>query len=262
MTLAAATTRVRADAEPRPFRYDLRIEAPLLAVGAAAWLATEALKPRLAPARCRLCEPGSIDHWTQETLRWGWVPPARRASDVLLFGVVPAAAFGTALGLGLAHGSGRDALVDTMVLGEAFVLTGSLTQLAKYLSARERPYARTQRIEGRDFYLGPDDMLSFFSGHTSLTFTLAVAAGSTASLRGYREAPIVWAVGLPLALATGYFRIAADRHYLTDVLTGALVGSAVGFFVPWLHAHGMRRAPEPRSASSARGATMPLSFVW
>jgi polar amino acid transport system permease protein len=44
-----------------------------------------------------------------------------------------------------------------------------------------------------------------------------------------------FAVGFPAAAATGYFRMAADKHWLTDVLTGAMTGTAVGFAVPWLH---------------------------
>src|SRR6059058_3168029 len=72
------------------------------------------------------------------------------------------------------------------------------------------------------------DNLSFFSGHATLAFALATSAGTVASMRHHRLAPVMWAVGLLLATTGGYLRIAADRHYATDVLTGALVGSAVG----------------------------------
>jgi membrane-associated phospholipid phosphatase len=34
--------------------------------------------------------------------------------------------------------------------------------------------------------------------------------------------------------ATGYLRIAADRHYATDVLAGAAVGTGVGLGWPLL----------------------------
>lgn len=50
---------------------------------------------------------------------------------------------------------------------------------------------------------------SFFSGHT---------ANAMAS-SGWRVQ-----VGVPLALGTGYFRLAAHKHYLSDVATGAAVG--------------------------------------
>ena len=39
---------------------------------------------------------------------------------------------------------------------------------------------------------------------------------------------IVWISALGLASSTGYFRIAADKHYFSDVFVGAIVGSLVG----------------------------------
>ena len=38
----------------------------------------------------------------------------------------------------------------------------------------------------------------------------------------------IWISALGLASATGYLRMAADKHYFSDVLTGAVVGSLVG----------------------------------
>jgi membrane-associated phospholipid phosphatase len=67
-----------------------------------------------------------------------------------------------------------------------------------------------------------------------MAFSTAVAAGTVATMRGYRGAPYVWALGLPLALLSGYLRIAADRHYVSDVLVGAALGSAFGALTPWL----------------------------
>ncbi len=72
-------------------------------------------------------------------------------------------------------------------------------------------------------------------------------------MRGYRLASVVWATSLPMAAATGYLRIAADKHYLTDVLTGALIGSAVGFLVPFA----FHRAPAAAVDPVATGA-MPV----
>ena len=39
-------------------------------------------------------------------------------------------------------------------------------------------------------------------------------------------------------MATGYLRIASDRHYFTDVMAGAVVGTAVGVGVPFLFHRG------------------------
>lgn len=244
-----------------PLRFRPKLELPLLGILAVGWIATEALKPKLAPKECRLCGANRLDETVSEHVRWHDVEPAARFSDLLLMGAVPAAAYGSTLALALAHGTRKTALEDVVILTEALVLTGALTQLTKLTVGRERPYVHTQREENRDFVAGPDDHLSFFSGHTSSTFALAVATATTATLRGYKEAPWVWGIGAPLAAFTGYFRMAADRHYLTDVVTGALVGSAVGALVPWLHTLG--REQNERMPLAVGGPPSPsLTMTW
>ncbi len=67
-------------------------------------------------------------------------------------------------------------------------------------------------------------------------------------MRGYRLAPWIWGAGLSLAVATAYLRIAADRHYASDVTVGAAIGSLTGFAVPYLFHNPKRRfmvAPAP-----------------
>jgi membrane-associated phospholipid phosphatase len=46
-----------------------------------------------------------------------------------------------------------------------------------------------------------------------------------------------WVRGGSLALAavTGWLRVRAGRHYPTDVLAGAALGSLIGWLVPRLH---------------------------
>ena len=58
--------------------------------------------------------------------------------------------------------------------------------------------------------------------------------GVVAEERGYQGRALIWGVGVPLAALTAYLRIAADRHYLTDVLVGMAVGSGLGIGVPLL----------------------------
>ncbi len=57
-------------------------------------------------------------------------------------------------------------------------------------------------------------------------------------MRGYRDWEWVYATGFTAAAATGYFRMAADKHWLTDVLASAAVGTGTGILVPWLHRSG------------------------
>ena len=40
---------------------------------------------------------------------------------------------------------------------------------------------------------------------------------------------IIWISAYTIATLTGYYRIAADKHYTSDVIVGAIAGSVVGY---------------------------------
>ena len=67
----------------------------------------------------------------------------------------------------------------------------------------------TKRITHRTRPDGSDD-LSFFSEHT-----------------GFAAMNRRWEIQVPMAVGTGYLRIAANKHYLTDVIVGGFVGSLI-----------------------------------
>jgi membrane-associated phospholipid phosphatase len=136
--------------------------------------------------------------------------------------------------------------IDLLLVTQATAVAGTLNQLIKFAVGRRRPFA-TAGLPNPDTRQGPaDSNLSFYSGHTSLAFSLAASAGTVATLRRYRWSRVVWIAGGIVGAATGYLRIAADQHFLTDVLTGALVGTAVGVGVPALF-------HRPRSGADAAG---------
>lgn len=116
---------------------------------------------------------------------------------------------------------------------EAVSTTMLLTNLAKWSAGRERPAVHFHGDNWENFPEN-DRNLSFFSGHSSLAFSFAVSSGTVASMRGYRLAPLLWTTGLTIASFTAYSRIAADAHYFSDVATGALVGTGLGFALPYL----------------------------
>lgn len=232
-SLVAGSPPARAD-DVHELRYDLRIDIPVTSVAFALWIGSEWFKEALIPESCRLCGPNRLDARTQQALSWSNPEPARRASNWLGFGVVP---LGTALGVGAMAIKGRapNALwIDALLVAEATFLTAALNQGAKLAVSRERPFVNALAAAEKRGTDRPDDNnLSFYSAHTSITFSMVVAAGTVARLRGYRAAPWVFALGLPLAGLTGYMRIASNRHYLSDVLAGAVFGSAMGFLVPY-----------------------------
>ena len=45
----------------------------------------------------------------------------------------------------------------------------------------------------------------------------------------------MWIGTHALAATTAYLRVHAGKHFWTDVMVGAAVGSGLGLLIPWLH---------------------------
>ncbi len=204
----------RADVEP--LRWDLKLDLALTAAASAVALGLSS--PLLAPSGCRMCGTDAFDARAREALAWRSPALARSASDVLASGVIPLGAVLNSVLSARSSGQPSAAAVDLLVVAEAAALAAVPNLVAKDAVARRRP-------EGGNG--------SFYSGHTSLAFSVAAAAGTVSTMRGYPSAPWVWAGGMALATGVGYLRVAGDAHWTTDVAAGAVAGGLVGFAVPW-----------------------------
>lgn len=245
--LLVALSPAAAAAGPSPeLTYRPEIDLPITVVGGAAWIISELAKKGLAPASCRWCAANALDTSIREALVWRGNPDtAHDLSNATVLGVAPVSALGLTALAAWYDGRSENTAADLVIVTEAMVVAMDLNQLTKYIVGRQRPYSHH---DNRDVLCAGescsrpvphDDDLSFFSGHTTAAFSLATASGTVASMRGYRAAPWVWAQGMAIAALSGYLRIASDRHYFTDVLTGAVFGSAAGVLVPVLF-HGRR----------------------
>jgi membrane-associated phospholipid phosphatase len=238
----AAPARAGGGDGPAPLRWEPRRDLVVTGAALAVWLGSELGKDRLAPSSCRFCGTNALDASARDALVWARGDRARRASDLVAFGLLPGAVAAHQLLAARSEGDAQEGLVDLLVVVQAAALAANVNQLVKFSVGRQRPFVRYGNSPEPDRAPDSDDNLSFYSGHTSFAFAVATAAGTVSSLRGYRTAPWVWAAGLTLAAGTGYLRVAADKHYLTDVLTGAAVGTAFGVALPRL-LHGREAAP-------------------
>jgi membrane-associated phospholipid phosphatase len=149
-------------------------------------------------------------------------------SDVTAYAIAPAVNIGLVLAGTLATPSTAGLIDDVVPIAEAMVVTEWVTRGLKLGVARERPYAHFTNATGSD------DNLSFPSGHTSRAFALVTSAGVIAHARGYKSEPYIWAAGMTIGATAAYLRIAADRHYFSDVTVGAAIGVSAGLTVPLL----------------------------
>ena len=119
---------------------------------------------------------------------------------------------------------------------ETMLFAWGFKELAKLCVNRARPYMYFDERPQEEIEKG-DWAASFFSGHTTLAFA---AATYTSYVFGKLmpdsalKIPVI-AGSYTLAAAVAVTRIAGGCHFTTDVLAGALVGSACGFLVPFIH---------------------------
>ncbi len=116
---------------------------------------------------------------------------------------------------------------------EALMVGGAATGAIKYLAGRARPYRDPDHPY--DFQLGrgfeSTDFQSFPSGHTTSAFAMAA---STAAELSHWWPNGVWVAAPVLyfgAAAVGLSRMYDNKHWATDVMTGAAIGTFAGIKV-------------------------------
>ena len=241
----AAAGDARADEPVTPrveLRHDLKVDLPVTAALAVATVAFRLVRDDLEPSACRWCDgasPGkvnAVDDWFRTALRRQDPYPANVASYVLAFGAAPVGAAAFTVLAAVSDHRGDDVLVDLLAVAEGGFSAMLTTEILESATLRTRPYVHAigSDTERAEVIAGSGAFHSFPAGHVVEAFGVASAAGVVASLRGYRLAPLVWVAGMMVGVATAYTRIAADRHYFTDVLAGAAIGTLVGGGVPLL----------------------------
>ena len=159
----------------------------------------------------------SFDSSIRNVLRWETSSQKRanKLSDLLLYGV-----FVGSIPISSYWLNNFNLLLINL---EILSINGLITNIVKYGIGRQRPYSFYQtKIDDDESYK------SFFSGHTSTAFALGTSTAKMLCNYTSFNAKAIWASTLSLATVTGYLRIAADKHYFTDVLVGAIIGSTVG----------------------------------
>jgi len=225
-----------------PFAVDLAVDLPIIGLTGAVFLATEYTKDRLAWDGCHACDTshiGPLDHRVLDNHN----PAAKVTSDVFVYTAM-GAPFVADLADVLLHKRGarswgKDALVLLEVMGVNFALTNTI----KYAIHRPRPFTYGLDGSDRDPTEG-DSRLSFYSGHASTAFAMATAYGYLFQSRHPRSrwvAP-VWVLGYGIASTTGVMRVTSGKHFWSDVIVGAVAGSAIGLAIPALH----KRHPSKR----------------
>ena len=186
--------------------------------------------PRGAPP-CAPCDPAGlagIDRWV--------VGHDSRAagtgSSFVLLGVAGGSLLASMRGLPADRASGNAA-----VMLNAFAFTSLATEWTKALVQRSRPILYTPQPPSAAG--DRDNRRSFPSGHTAAAFAAATSYAIMAHRQHLPHATRNDILLFAGAATVGSLRVAAGRHFVTDVLGGAVLGAGVG----WLTARVYPTAP-------------------
>ena len=159
--------------------------------------------------------PNQVDQYFRNQIKWSASKMDRAASisDLLLYG-----AFIGTIPIVPAFSNNNYSKALKMSLN-VISLNGIITNIVKMTVKRQRPDSFYKTRADAD-----DSFRSFFSGHTSTTFALGTSNAILLSEAYPDKRNLIWFANLSLATATGYLRIAGDKHYLSDVFCGGIVG--------------------------------------
>jgi membrane-associated phospholipid phosphatase len=163
---------------------------------------------------------------------------ADRASDIgSVFAIAPLVVGGIAWHDGSSTG-GEFATFTVMFL-QAIGIGNGINLAIRSLEIWPRPYMYAESGDGREKAENAKSEAygSFFSGHATAAFTVATFTDQWFRT-AYPNSPykgIMRASAYSLATLESVLRVAAGKHYFTDVLVGALVGTGVSIGILEMH---------------------------
>ena len=153
----------------------------------------------------------------------------------------------------LAHGilAKNNKSVSTSLLSlESFLLASVIVRIPKTLVGRDRPDIASDQFQ----FNGPFQENSFPSGHTTAVFSVASVIATQ-----YRETKWVPITAYSVASLVGLSRIYDNKHWLSDVVAGAAIGTLVGNLVSH-RSSDSKLTVVPIGSSNFQG--MQLTYVW
>jgi len=198
----------------------------VVAAGVAAYIPDATKLPKSAPS-CAPCDPGSLPGIDRSALRT-FSGSASTVSTALLGGVVGFAGVASLDGTTPAQRRGHVA-----VFANSIAWTLAATDWMKVLVRRKRPVLYTADATAAKG--DPNSQRSFPSGHASIAFAattsyLVMAERERLPHRG-RNAALLY-VG---AIGVAALRVAAGKHFPTDVVGGAALGMGIGWLAAKVH---------------------------
>lgn len=155
-------------------------------------------------------------------------------------------------------------LTEGIMYTEACLFAYGIEEIGKLCVDRTRPYMYFDNFP-QDEYEDGDYLNSWPSAHTTMAFT---GAGFTTYVfsQYFPDSPWRFAVAggsYVLAASVAACRVYSGNHFVTDVLTGAAIGTLSGLVIPYVHTLAAKKMPETENVqvqASPFGLLIKFSF--
>ena len=209
-----------------------RWDALLILLASAGWYGGFHLRASFIVPVCAQ-NPGSCDPGLLNPLdRWGLVRHYDPLSDHLSYWTQDGSAVLAIAAFFALAPTRRVARTQLVLLIQCMCINGALLEGIRLLIQRPRPFVYLDPLAQGG---APAHYTSFYSGHTSFAALAATCAALAAMDARPAVRRTVFVLAAALTAATGALRVAAGRHFITDVAVGALAGAAIALAVNCLH---------------------------
>lgn len=250
VTLAPARAAA-GDAQPfahdeSPYALRLDVDIATLTLGTVLWGGTSLIGATTQPPFCGgsntpPCDASQVNAFDRLAIGHS-SQPARTAADIISF--VPIAYLALDM-IDVGVRNWKTYLTDLWVVAEALAWNGAVQDIVRRAVRRPRPFLYTAGVypSERD---SPEAGFSFYSGHTSFAFALATSCSYTFTLRHPHSKWrwVIWPALMAVASIEPVLRVYSGDHFPTDVIVGAVAGSAIGLLFPALHRRTAKSTPK------------------
>jgi len=254
--LLSASPQSDASAQARPpqpplsvYHISPKVDLPVTIGASLGIVLPYAFADRLIKPRCP-CNPQEVNSFDRGAIG-NTNPFAGSLSDATARAVIILPLVADAFDVGVSP----PLMEDGAVFIQTLAVNGALVTAAKY--SVQRPLPRTYAGDP-NLIAKPAGYRSFYSGHTSLVFAALSATAMTIRLR-HGEKTWPWIVTAVVGASVAIERVADGRHFPTDVIAGAVMGTATGIAVPSLHE---RRRSSARSWTVGPTGNGGIAIVW
>lgn len=216
------------------FQLQWQKDAPLTIGATGFWMIAQYRYHGMEPAQPREFSEDDLLPWDRP-FAGTYNPGAASASDALSFVAL--------LPLGLDAWefsqnriSGKEWGGHSLMLLQAVGMNSALNLTVRSLRIWPRPFIYGYEGSPEERASGQASG-SFYSGHASNAFTVATFTTYTWWINhpAERSRYAIAALSYSAATSIAVLRVAAGKHFPSDVIVGAAMGSFFGWLVPWLH---------------------------